>query len=161
MLIKAVRANLLALSQILKDKAFGLHHMSCNVSRRFFFVDILYQTEDVPLGWEDPLEEGMTTHSSILACRIPWTGEPGGAQSMGSQRDGLDSSNLICLHACPLFLIFLGVFIMNCCWILSSAFSVSNDIIMRFFFFSLLKWWITPIDLQVLKLPCLSGINSI
>ena len=39
-----------------------------------------------PLGWEDPLEEGMATHSSILAWRIPWTEEPGGLQSMGSQR---------------------------------------------------------------------------
>ena len=38
------------------------------------------------LGWEDPLEEGMASHSSILACRIPWTEEPGGLQSMGSQR---------------------------------------------------------------------------
>ena len=38
------------------------------------------------LGWEDPLEEGMATHSSILAWRIPWTEEPGGLQSMGSQR---------------------------------------------------------------------------
>ena len=35
------------------------------------------------LGWEDPLEEGMATHSSILACRIPWTEEPGGLQSCG------------------------------------------------------------------------------
>ena len=35
-------------------------------------------------GWEDPLEEGMATHSSILAWRIPWTEEPGGLQSMGS-----------------------------------------------------------------------------
>ena len=40
------------------------------------------------LGWEDPLEEGMTTHSSILAWRIPWTEEPGRLQSMGSQRAG-------------------------------------------------------------------------
>ena len=38
------------------------------------------------LGWEDPLEEGTTTHSSILAWRIPWTEQPGGPQSMGSQR---------------------------------------------------------------------------
>jgi len=38
------------------------------------------------LGLEDPLEEGMATHSSILAWRIPWTEEPGGLQSMGSQR---------------------------------------------------------------------------
>ena len=40
------------------------------------------------LGWEDPLEEGMATHPSILAWRIPWTEEPGGLQSMGSQRTG-------------------------------------------------------------------------
>ena len=38
------------------------------------------------LGWEDPREEGMPTHSSILAWRIPWTEEPGGTQFMGSQR---------------------------------------------------------------------------
>ena len=38
------------------------------------------------LGWEDPLEKEMATHSSILAWRIPWTGEPGGLQFMGSQR---------------------------------------------------------------------------
>ena len=38
------------------------------------------------LGPKDPLEEGMTTHSSILAWRIPWTEEPGGLQSIGSQR---------------------------------------------------------------------------
>ena len=36
-------------------------------------------------GWEDPLEKGMVTHFSILAWRIPWTEEPGGLQSMGSQ----------------------------------------------------------------------------
>ena len=39
-------------------------------------------------GQEDPLEEGMATHSSILAWRIPWTEEPGGLESMGSQRVG-------------------------------------------------------------------------
>ena len=38
------------------------------------------------LGWEDPLEEEMVTHSSILVWKIPWTGEPGGLQSMGPQR---------------------------------------------------------------------------
>ena len=36
-------------------------------------------------GWEDPLEKEMATHSSILARKIPWTEEPGGLQSMGSQ----------------------------------------------------------------------------
>ena len=42
------------------------------------------------LGWEDPLEKEMATHSSVLAWRIPWTEEPGGLQSMGLQRGGLD-----------------------------------------------------------------------
>ena len=42
------------------------------------------------LGWEDPLEEEMATHSSILAWRIPWTEEPDALQSMGLQRVGRD-----------------------------------------------------------------------
>ena len=42
------------------------------------------------LGQEDPLEKEMAIHSSILAWRIPWTEEPGGLQSMGSQRVGHD-----------------------------------------------------------------------
>ena len=42
------------------------------------------------LGWEDPREKEMATHSSILAWRTPWTGELGGLQSMGSQRVGHD-----------------------------------------------------------------------
>ena len=40
--------------------------------------------------WEDPLEKGMATHSSILAWRIPWTEEPGGLWSMWSERVGHD-----------------------------------------------------------------------
>ena len=43
---------------------------------------------DFILGWEDPLEEGVATHSSILAWRNPWTEEPGGLQSVGLQRVG-------------------------------------------------------------------------
>ena len=42
------------------------------------------------LGREDPLEEGMATHSSIFAWKIPWTEEPGGLQSMGSKTVGHD-----------------------------------------------------------------------
>ena len=38
------------------------------------------------LGWEDPLEKEMATHSSVLAAKIPWTEEPGGLQSVGSLR---------------------------------------------------------------------------
>ena len=47
------------------------------------------------LGWADLLEDDMATHSSILAWRIPWTEEPGSLQSVGSQRDGHDCSNLV------------------------------------------------------------------
>ena len=42
------------------------------------------------LGWEDPLEKGMETHSIILAWEIPWTEDPVGLQSRGSQRFGHD-----------------------------------------------------------------------
>ena len=42
------------------------------------------------LGWEDPLEKEMATHSIILAWRIPWTEDPGSLESMGSQRVGQD-----------------------------------------------------------------------
>ena len=46
----------------------------------------MWETWIQSLGWEDPLEEKMATHSSILAWRIPWMEEPGGLQSMGLQR---------------------------------------------------------------------------
>ena len=46
----------------------------------------MQETRVEPLGWEDPLEKEMATHSSILAWRIPWTEEPSGLQSLESQR---------------------------------------------------------------------------
>ena len=55
------------------------------------------------LGQEDPLEEGMATHSSILAWRIPRTEDPGGLQSIGSQRVRLVQSNLACMLPRKLF----------------------------------------------------------
>ena len=48
------------------------------------------ETRVQSLVWEDPLEKEMATHSSILAWKISWTEEPGGLQSMGSQRVGHD-----------------------------------------------------------------------
>ena len=45
----------------------------------------MQETQVLFLGQEDTLEEGMATHSSLLAWRIPWTEEPGGLQAMGSQ----------------------------------------------------------------------------
>ena len=50
----------------------------------------MQETQAQFLGWEDPLEKGMATHSGVLAWRIPWTEEPGGLQPMGSQRVGHD-----------------------------------------------------------------------
>ena len=46
----------------------------------------MQETQIQSLGWEDPLEKGMATHSSILAWRIPWIEESGRVQSMGSQQ---------------------------------------------------------------------------
>ena len=51
-------------------------------------LPVMQETQVRSLGWEDPLEKGMATHSSIFAWRIPWTEEPGGLPSIGSQRVG-------------------------------------------------------------------------
>ena len=51
---------------------------------------VMQETWVWSLGWADPLEKGTATQSSILAQRIPWTGEPGRLQCMGSQRAGHD-----------------------------------------------------------------------
>ena len=48
-------------------------------------LPVMQETQVRYPGWEDALEKGMATHSSILAWRIPWTEEPGGLQPMGSQ----------------------------------------------------------------------------
>ena len=74
------------------------------------------------LGWEDPLEEGMETHSSLLAWRIPWTEEPGSLQSIGSHRVGHNWSDLPCMHS-PVR------------WLLNSLFVCLIFIIYGFFFF--------------------------
>ena len=58
----------------------------------------MWETWVQSLGWEDPLEEGMATYSSILIWRTPWTEEPGGLQSIGSQRVGCNCSDLAPTH---------------------------------------------------------------
>ena len=65
-------------------------HKNTGVSLVAQMVKNLLATQEIQvrsLGREGPLEKGMATHSSILAWRIPWTEEPGGPQSMGSQLD--------------------------------------------------------------------------
>ena len=53
-------------------------------------LSAMQETQVPSLGWEDPLEKEMATHSSTLAWKIPWTEEPGGLPSMGSHRVGHD-----------------------------------------------------------------------
>ena len=60
------------------------------LAQRVKRLPALWETWVRSLGQEDPLEKEMATHSSILAWRIPWTEEPGGLQSTGSQRVGHD-----------------------------------------------------------------------
>ena len=83
--------------------------MPLGEAKKFFFFKYIYmhggaslvaqmvkrlpamrETQVRSLGWQDPLEKEMATHSSTLAWKIPWTEEPGRLQSMGSQRVGHD-----------------------------------------------------------------------
>ena len=60
------------------------------VAQKVKNMPIMQKTQVQSLGREDPLEKEMATHSSTLACRIPWREEPGRLQLMGSQRVGHD-----------------------------------------------------------------------
>ena len=60
------------------------------MAQRIKHLPAMWETWVRSLGWEDPLEKEMPPHSSILAWRMPWTEEPDGLQSMGSQRVGHD-----------------------------------------------------------------------
>ena len=70
--------GLILLTAIIKDGA-------SLVAQRLKRLPAVRETSVQSLGWEDPLEKEMATHSSILAWRIPWMEEPGGLQSTGSQ----------------------------------------------------------------------------
>ena len=71
----------------------------CLVAQMVKHLPKIQETWVWPLGQEDPLEKEMATHSSILAWKIPWTGEPGSLKSTGSQRVGHDwvTSLFLCL----------------------------------------------------------------
>ena len=92
------------------------------VAGRLKSLPAMRETWVQSLGWEVPLEKGMATHSSILAWRIPWTEEPGGLQSMGSQRVRHDWATLLTyfstLFSVPtfssLFLLEYNYFAMLC-----------------------------------------------
>ena len=72
------------------------------VAQRIKHLPAVQETRVRSLGWEDPLEKEMATHSSILAWRIPWTEEPGGLQSTGSQRVRHDWATSHTSHTLPL-----------------------------------------------------------
>ena len=76
--VKTYKANL----AFLKNNLFMFYHTAQSVRN----MPAMQETQARSLGQEDPLEEGMATHSGILAWEIPWTEEPGVLQSMGSQR---------------------------------------------------------------------------
>ena len=83
-------------------------------------LSTMWETQVQSLGQEDPLEKEMATHSSILAWRIPWTEEPDGLQSMGSQRVNYDkvTNTLTFTQSFSLFL--NGSYSMySCVWLLS------------------------------------------
>ena len=66
------------------------HSWASLVAQTVNHLPIMRETKVQSLGWEDPLEKGMATHSSILAWRILWTEKPGSLHSMKSQRVGHD-----------------------------------------------------------------------
>ena len=70
----------------------GISHdvQSSLVAQMVKRLPAMWETQVRSLGWEDPLEMEMATHSSTLAWKIPWAEEPGRLQSMGSQRVGHD-----------------------------------------------------------------------
>ena len=71
-------------------RLFSSSSLSSPVAQRLKRLPAMQETQVRSLGWEDPLEKEVATHSSILAWRIPWMEEPGGLQFTGSQRVGHD-----------------------------------------------------------------------
>ena len=69
------------------SEAFSVNFLVAQTVKR---LPAVWETQVRSLGWEDPLEKEMVTHSSVLAWRIPGTEEPGGLLSMGSHRVGHD-----------------------------------------------------------------------
>ena len=69
-----------------KSERFYIVYVSSLVAPTVKHLPAVQETGVRSLGWEDPLEKGMATRSHILAWKFPWTEEPGGLPSMGSQR---------------------------------------------------------------------------
>ena len=78
---------------------FASHTIYSLVAQMVKCLPTMRETQVQSLGWEDPLEKEMATHSSILAWRIPWMEEPGGLQSTGSKEsDTTERLHFTSLH---------------------------------------------------------------
>ena len=75
---------------LLKETEFESFSCASLVTQTVKNLPAMQETQARSLGWEDTLEKGMDTHSSILAWEIPWTEEPGSLHSIGSRRAGHD-----------------------------------------------------------------------
>ena len=103
------------------------------------------------LGWKVPLEKEMATHSSILAWRIPWMEEPGGLQSMGSQRVGHDWTSSIHFTSLQLLVvdnlfIFISFFELSIFFI---CFSIGLCVFFCWFLGALCIFWILILCLSL------------
>ena len=106
-------------------------------------LSMMRETRVRSLGWEDPLEKEMAIHSSTIAWKIPWTGDPGRLQSMGSQRVGHDRTTEL-----NYFIPLEGNFKMFC---RSALLSISH---------SFVSDSLQPHGLQHARLPCPSSISG-
>ena len=100
------------------------------------------------LGWNDPLEEEMATHSSLLVWRIPWTEEPGGQQSIGLQRVGHDWSEFACMHTLVLnrgrylwMHFMLCAFVLSCVYLFATTGAIAHQTPLSMEF-SRQKYWV-------------------
>ena len=137
------------------------------MAQRLKPLPAMWETWVRSLGWEYPLEKEMETHSSTLAWRIPWTEEPGGLQSTGSQRVGLDWGT-------SLLLFFIINFTLFDSWRILSKLSHSGRLEVIFLEFSKLdffwKLWLTYVhyilfqsqaDFFYIVMGCMNAVQEL
>ena len=108
------------------------------------------------LGREDALEfKGTATHSSILAWRIPWTEEPGGLQSTGSQRVWHNWSELACMHYSHYSRLLLGCEGKDVCLVYSCILNIYHSMLYWMHSFKLFVWLIDRLSKKTACLPWL------
>ena len=128
------------------------------------------------LGWEDPLEEVMATHSSILAWRIPWTEEPGRLQFMGLQRVGHDWSDLAHMYKGRIFIqsstfknpllqnwfprLWDGLTFLPCIWPWKYPFTGNSEVLINFWVSQDTLEWKRQKKEGLLRVELSSGIGK-